>query len=164
VLARGSSGYAALAAAISRAHLLGGSKGRPVYDVDALDKSAGNWLILTGCRKGTVRAALEPRLGVIDLPAAERALRGLVDRFGAPTLSRRCRRTKLRSGGPRFVVTDRLASRSKVARLYVTDSRAAPHLPGELFQRVPIAHGPTMTKWIGKAALTMRSPWRNVLN
>jgi len=83
VLARGSSGYASLAAAISRAHLLGGTKGRPVYDVDELATSAGDWMILTGCRKGTVRAALEPRLGVIDLPAADRALGGLVDRFGA---------------------------------------------------------------------------------
>src|ERR1035438_145003 len=35
-------------------------------------------------------------------------------------------------------------------------------LPGEPFQRGPIAHGPTMTKWIGKASLTMRSPRRIV--
>src|ERR1035438_10172247 len=37
-------------------------------------------------------------------------------------------------------------------------------LPGEPFQRGPIAHGPTMTKWIGKASLTMRSPRRIVLS
>jgi hypothetical protein len=37
-------------------------------------------------------------------------------------------------------------------------------LPGEPFQRGPIAHGPTMTKWIGKASLTMQPPRRIVLS
>ena len=33
----------------------GKEKGRPVYDLDELAAAAGgHWLILTGCRKGTV--------------------------------------------------------------------------------------------------------------
>jgi hypothetical protein len=35
-------------------------------------------------------------------------------------------------------------------------------LPGELFQRAPIAHRPTMTKGVGKTTLTMRAPRRIV--
>jgi hypothetical protein len=46
-----------------------------------------------------------------------------------------------------------------------TTSSARPRLlPGEPFQRGPIAHGPTMTKWIGKASLTMQPPRRIVLS
>jgi hypothetical protein len=45
-------------------------------------------------------------------------------------------------------------------------SSARPRLlrPGEPFQWAPIAHGPTMTKWIGKASLTMQPPRRMVLS
>ncbi len=67
VLARGTAGYHRLAAAITRAQLRGAEKGRPVYDLEELAADAGgDWLVLTGCRKGTVRSALagdgpEPR-------------------------------------------------------------------------------------------------------
>jgi error-prone DNA polymerase len=79
VLTRGQEGYRRLSRQLTEAHLRGNEKGRPVYDVDALAGAAGgHWLILTGCRKGAVRRALDG-----DGPgAAERALRGLVDRFG----------------------------------------------------------------------------------
>ncbi|PZF56903.1 error-prone DNA polymerase [Curtobacterium sp. MCBD17_034] len=80
VLARGQAGYHRLAAAMTSAHLSpGAEKGRPRYDLDDLAERAGDaWHVLTGCRKGTVRAALET--GGED--AAERALRDLLDRFG----------------------------------------------------------------------------------
>ncbi|KIP53918.1 DNA polymerase III subunit alpha [Leucobacter komagatae] len=59
-LARGATGYHRLAAAITEAQLAGGEKGRPVYDIEELAAAAdGDWVILTGCRKGAVRRALE---------------------------------------------------------------------------------------------------------
>ncbi len=60
VLARREEGYHRLASAITAAQLAGGEKGRPVYDLDDLARRAeGHWLILTGCRKGAVRAAFD---------------------------------------------------------------------------------------------------------
>ncbi|MXG91138.1 error-prone DNA polymerase [Nocardioides flavescens] len=62
VLARGVEGYHRLAAAMTEAHLRGDEKGRPVYDLDELaERGRGHWVVLTGCRKGTVRAALADR-------------------------------------------------------------------------------------------------------
>lgn len=60
VLARGVEGYHRLAAAMTDAHFRGDEKGRPVYDLDELaERGRGHWLILTGCRKGSVRRALQ---------------------------------------------------------------------------------------------------------
>src|SRR5690606_30809985 len=60
VLARQHEGYHRLSAAITAAGLRGGEKGKPLYDLDDLAARAdGHWLVLTGCRKGTVRQALE---------------------------------------------------------------------------------------------------------
>ncbi len=83
-LARNPAGYASLARSISAAQMRGGAKGRPVYAVDELtDAAAGNWLVLTGCRKGSVRAALTAAgHGTFALDAGRRALAELVDRFG----------------------------------------------------------------------------------
>jgi len=79
VLARGVDGYHQLAAAMTEAHLRGDQKGRPLYDVDELaDRGRGHWLVLTGCRKGVVRQALE-RGGPA---AAAEALDRLTARFG----------------------------------------------------------------------------------
>ncbi len=59
VLARDPEGYRRLCSVISAAHLAGGEKGRPVYDEAALAAAhGGHWVILTGCRKGSVPAAL----------------------------------------------------------------------------------------------------------
>jgi error-prone DNA polymerase len=59
VLARGVEGYHRLAAAMTQAHLRGDEKGRPVYDLDELaERGRGHWVVLTGCRKGSVRRAL----------------------------------------------------------------------------------------------------------
>ncbi len=79
VLARGVEGYHRLAAAMTDAHLHGDEKGRPVYDLDALtDLGRDHWVVLTGCRKGSVRQALR----VAGPSAAAAALTDLVDRFG----------------------------------------------------------------------------------
>src|SRR5215831_7212605 len=62
VLARDPDGYRRLCWAISVAQLAGGEKGRPVYDLGELARAHdGHWVILTGCRKGAVRAALAAR-------------------------------------------------------------------------------------------------------
>ena len=59
VLAAGVSGYHRLASAITEAQLRGDEKGRPRYDLAELGAAAGGeWVVLTGCRKGSVRAAL----------------------------------------------------------------------------------------------------------
>ncbi|HEX7834157.1 MAG TPA: error-prone DNA polymerase [Pseudolysinimonas sp.] len=77
VLARLEEGYHRLAAAITDGQLRGAEKGRPVYDLDELAEHAGgHWVVLTGCRKGAVRQALDRG----DDPARE--LDKLVDLFG----------------------------------------------------------------------------------
>jgi error-prone DNA polymerase len=80
ILARDPVGYSRLCRAISVAHLQGQEKGKPVVDLTALaaigagaqpdfgtfpitvgqttDTSCDHWLVLTGCRKGIVPAAL----------------------------------------------------------------------------------------------------------
>ena len=84
VLARGPEGYARLARAISTAQLAGKEKGRPVYSLSGLaDAHGGHWRVLTGCRKGTVPAALD-REGPA---AAARALADLVAVFGRDSVA-----------------------------------------------------------------------------
>jgi error-prone DNA polymerase len=59
VLARDPEGYRRLCRVISAAQLAGGEKGLPSYDEPALaGEHDGHWVILTGCRKGAVPAAL----------------------------------------------------------------------------------------------------------
>jgi error-prone DNA polymerase len=59
ILARDPEGYARLCRVISQAQLAGGEKGLPLYDEPALaGVHDGHWVILTGCRKGSVPAAL----------------------------------------------------------------------------------------------------------
>ncbi len=84
VLARDPQGYARLCRAMSAAHRRGGAKGRPVYDLDEVTElSGGHWVVLTGCRKGPVRTALEAGpLGTFGLDPARRALDELIGRFG----------------------------------------------------------------------------------
>ena len=79
VLARDPDGYARLSTVLADAHLEGGEKGKPVFTLDALARAAGgHWLVLSGCRKGAVPAALMdagPR-------AASREVGRLVEAFG----------------------------------------------------------------------------------
>jgi len=79
VLARDPQGYAHLARAISRAQMEG-SKNLPRLAFDDLAHELGrdHHVVLTGCRKGTVPAALVEH----GPAAAERELRRLVDAFG----------------------------------------------------------------------------------
>ncbi|WP_330252378.1 error-prone DNA polymerase [Nocardia sp. NBC_00565] len=86
VLARGQEGYRRLSREIAAAHMAAGEKGILRYDLDALTAAAGgHWHILTGCRKGHVRQALDRDLQAGDtrLGQAEAALRELTERFGA---------------------------------------------------------------------------------
>jgi len=79
VLARDKEGYGRLCTAISAAQLAGGEKGKPVYDFDGLaSQHEGHWVVLTGCRKGHVPAALAAG----GLAAAARELNRLVSMFG----------------------------------------------------------------------------------
>ena len=79
MLARDPEGYRRLCAVISAAQLAGGEKGRPIYDLGALAGAHdGHWVVLTGCRKGAVPAAL-----AADGPeAAWRELTALTEMFG----------------------------------------------------------------------------------
>jgi error-prone DNA polymerase len=116
VLARRTEGYTALSTVISAAHMRGGSKGRPVYDLDEITNAAGNkWLILTGCRKGPVRAALEAGgYGTFALDAARRALAELVDRFGRDNVAVELTYAREPLAFERYEALARLADEAKV--------------------------------------------------
>jgi error-prone DNA polymerase len=59
LLARGLEGYRRMCRVISNAHLRGGEKGRPVYDLDeVVEELRGHAVALSGCCKGAVRHAL----------------------------------------------------------------------------------------------------------
>ena len=92
VVARDPEGYRRLCQVISAAQLRGAEKGRPVYDpAELAEAHGGHWVILTGCRKGAVPAALA-RSGPAGAAlaagpaalasAAGRELRALVDVYG----------------------------------------------------------------------------------
>jgi len=79
ILARDPEGYRRLCRVISAAQLAGGEKGLPVYDEPALASAHdGHWVILTGCRKGAVQAALAAN----GPAAAGRELARLTNAFG----------------------------------------------------------------------------------
>jgi error-prone DNA polymerase len=79
VLARDPSGYARLCRTISQAQMGGGEKGLPKASLSALAQAhGGHWLVLTGCRKGMVPAALH----AAGPAAAARELADLVAVFG----------------------------------------------------------------------------------
>jgi error-prone DNA polymerase len=95
ILARDPEGYRRLCRVISAAQLAGGEKERPVYDLAELTQAHdGHWVVLTGCRKGAVPAALAAcergtgewggsgGRGTGGLDAAEAELRWLADAFG----------------------------------------------------------------------------------
>ncbi|MET9488768.1 error-prone DNA polymerase [Nocardia sp. NPDC006630] len=83
ILARGQEGYRRLSREMAAAHMAAGEKGVLRYDLDRLTEAAGgHWHVLTGCRKGTVRQALQQ-----SDAAGEAALRDLVERFGREHVS-----------------------------------------------------------------------------
>ena len=78
VLARSPEGYRRLATMLGEAHLARGEKGSPRFTLEEVASAAGEWLVLTGCRKGPLTRALMregPR-------SAERELARLIDAFG----------------------------------------------------------------------------------
>ncbi|WP_084129796.1 error-prone DNA polymerase [Demequina sp. NBRC 110055] len=78
VLARGASGYGRVSHAIGMAHLATGEKGLARYTLEDLAATGdGEFLVLTGCRKGTVRRALAG----VGVPGAN-PLDGAVTRAG----------------------------------------------------------------------------------
>lgn len=98
VLARGPDGYRALSSAIAEAHLATGEKGKVEHRLEELaERAAGQWLVLTGCRKGAVRRALAgaatPAEGMV---AARRELDRLRALFGRENVAVELTRT----GGP----------------------------------------------------------------
>jgi error-prone DNA polymerase len=78
LLADGPHGYSRLSRALSLGHLAG-EKGSPQFSLpDLADVGSGQWWVLTGCRKGTVPAAL-----LAEGPAAaRRELQYLIELFG----------------------------------------------------------------------------------
>lgn len=94
VLARGAQGYRNLSSAIGTAHLDAGVKGAANYTLETLgEASGGEWLVLTGCRKGAVRQALMPPLSAghlssrnvstAQIPSTQRWGENRVDRLAA---------------------------------------------------------------------------------
>lgn len=78
ILSRGPEGYHRLSRALSLGHLAAGAKDRADFSLEDMAAHAGDeWMVLTGCRKGTVRRALEQ-----GYPAAQEALGELIDLFG----------------------------------------------------------------------------------
>ncbi|NQU36082.1 MAG: PHP domain-containing protein, partial [Actinobacteria bacterium] len=89
VLARNPTGYGHLSRAISTANLAG-QKGQPIATLESLADFAHNahdahndWLVLTGCRKGTVPNALATG----GLRGAQRALDELIATVGADNIA-----------------------------------------------------------------------------
>ncbi|NBE83772.1 error-prone DNA polymerase [Micromonospora rubida] len=84
-LAHGPEGYARLARTIARAQLRGGEKGRPDYGEleEVAAELRDHVLVLTGCRKGHVPAALLTE----GVDAAARELDRLTALFGAATVA-----------------------------------------------------------------------------
>jgi error-prone DNA polymerase len=78
VLARSPEGYRRLSALLAEGHLRRGEKGAPRFSWEQLADAAGEWVLLSGCRKGPLaRALLEhgPR-------AARQRTEQLVEMFG----------------------------------------------------------------------------------
>ncbi|MBU3994982.1 MAG: error-prone DNA polymerase [Actinobacteria bacterium] len=84
LLAQGVGGYHRLSSAITEGQLAGGHKGRPVYDLEELAAASGEeWVVLTGCRKGSVRRALANASNRADGERSARAALGhLTSLFG----------------------------------------------------------------------------------
>ena len=119
VLARSTDGYRALSSAIARAHLTGDGKGEPRYRLAALAEAArdGQWLVLTGCRKGAVLRGVLPHIRVGDLEqaalAAARGIERLVDLFGSGNVA-----VELTCGGDLLddEIHDALAQGARIVR------------------------------------------------
>lgn len=122
VLARGSEGYRRLSQVIADAHLRGGEKGRPEYHLDEVAATLRDHvLVLTGCRKGLVPAAL----AADGYDAAQRELTLLVDLFGRASIG-----VELTAHEESDEFTDALAALATEERLpTVATTNAHYHVP-----------------------------------
>lgn len=125
VLARGDQGYRNLSRAIGTAHLDAGVKGAAHYTLGGLgEASGGEWLVLTGCRKGAVRRALlsAGRSRTDRLDDARYELGLLTDTFGRDNVAVEITAT----GDPRDAdLHDALALLAHEARLPLVATTAA---------------------------------------
>lgn len=87
ILAQNAEGYRALSSTIGQAMLDSGQKGKAQHSLENLAENSANWRILTGCRKGALRRALESEPGVWALDAARARLDELISLFGAQRLA-----------------------------------------------------------------------------
>ncbi|MFJ9691674.1 error-prone DNA polymerase [Kitasatospora sp. NPDC101183] len=135
VLARDPSGYRRLSAAIASAHLSGGAKGRPAYDVAALaDAHGGHWAVLTGCRLGRVPAALPDERG------AERQLHTLTEAFGRENVHVELIDQWLPGDDRRNDALAALAARQKLTTVASTNAHHAAPAQGRLAQSLAALH------------------------
>lgn len=125
VLARGQEGYRRLSRQLAAGHMAAGEKGMLRFDVETLAGAAdGHWLILTGCRKGTVRQALSS--GGPD--AADKALRELIDSFGRENVAVELTAQAMAGDDERNAVLAELARRNRVITVASTGAHfSAPH-------------------------------------
>lgn len=88
VLARHAQGYAGLSRVLAEGMLSTGEKGCSNITLETLaEHSLNQWQILTGCRKGHLRQALEQESGVWGLTSARTELDRLVHMFGRDNLA-----------------------------------------------------------------------------
>jgi error-prone DNA polymerase len=78
LLARSPEGYRHLSTMLGEAHLRRGEKGAPRFTLDEVSNCAHEWLVLSGCRKGSLTRALMDK----GPRAAQRELERLVTAFG----------------------------------------------------------------------------------
>ncbi|HEY5091946.1 MAG TPA: error-prone DNA polymerase [Acidimicrobiales bacterium] len=78
LLARSPEGYRHLSTMLGEAHLRRGEKGAPRFTLDEVSNCAHEWLVLSGCRKGSLTRALMDK----GPRAAQRELERLVSAFG----------------------------------------------------------------------------------
>ena len=78
LLARSPEGYRHLSTMLGEAHLRRGEKGAPRFTLEEVSNCAREWLVLSGCRKGSLTRALMDK----GPSAAQRELERLVGAFG----------------------------------------------------------------------------------
>ena len=83
ILARDAQGYQSLSRTIGKAMLASGKKGEAHYTLEGLAEAGKDqWVVLSGCRKGGVRRALESEPGLWAPAKASRELDRLIEAFG----------------------------------------------------------------------------------
>jgi len=125
VLARGQEGYRRLSRQLADGHMAAGEKGLLRFDIDTLAQAAqGHWLVLSGCRKGDVRRALESG----GPSAAEKALRDLVEKFGRDNVVMELTAHGIPEDDERNAALAQIANRNRVQTVATTGAHfAAPH-------------------------------------